>query len=343
MTRDKSTGNVFLDVMERLSTIEPDVWQSSFDVLDEEGVFRLLLYHPLGERKYKTPLLIVYAFINRPYVLDLHPGISVVRRYLEAGFCVYMIDWGYPTRADKYLKIDDYVDYVEKCIEDMKRREAVDEVNLHGYCLGGDLSVIYTALHQENVKNLLLQATPIDFHTDNTIAIWSRNLDADKIADTYHMGAGAFLNVGFLSVDPINLVFAKYRALLEEPQKKETLIDFLRMDKWIFDSPAIPGETYRQYIKEWYQQNLLIKNQFKSQGKTVDLSKIETPVLVLAATYDHIAPPESQKAILGAISSKDKDVYEMKKGHIGITVSGSSHKDFWPRVIEWLKERSEKI
>lgn len=340
---DESPRNIFLDVMERLSKVEPDVWQSRFEVLDEQGVFRLLLYHPVAERKYRTPLLVVYAFINRPYVLDLHAGISVIRRYLEAGFEVYMIDWGYPTRADQYLRVDDYVDYVERCIERIKDREGVDKVNLHGYCLGGDLSVIYTALHQENVKNLILQATPIDFHTDNTIAIWARALDADKIADTYHMAPGGFLNVGFLSVDPMNLMLAKYRGLVGEPQKEQTVIDFLRMDKWIFDSPAIPGELYRQYIKEWYHQNLLIKNQFRSQGKIVDLSKIEVPVLVLAAAYDHIAPPESQKAILGAISSKDKDVYEMKKGHIGITVSGSSHKEFWPSVVGWLEQRSDKI
>lgn len=335
--------NPFLDVMERLSTVEPDVWQSSFDVLDEEGPFRLLLYHPLKEREYKIPLLVVYAFINRPYVLDMHPDISVIRKYLEAGFQLYMIDWGYPTMADKYLKIDDYVDYTEKCVEHVKEKEAVDKVSLHGYCLGGTLSVIYTALHQENVKNLMLQAAPIDFHTDNIIAVWARNIDVDKIVDAYHMAPGGFLNVGFLSADPINLVIGKYHGLLEMLQDQASVTQFLRMDRFIFDSPDVPGETYRQYIKEWYQQNLLIRNEFVAQGKTVDLSKIECPVLVLAAAFDHIVPPESQKAILGATSSNDKDAYEMKKGHIGITTSRSSHKEFWPSVVEWLKQRSERI
>lgn len=178
---DRAADKSLLGVMERLSIVEPDVWRSIFDVVDEEGIFRLLVYHPLGERKYKTPVLIVYAFINRPYVLDLQPSVSVVRRYLEAGFRLYMTDWGYPTRVDKYLKIDDYVDYLEKCVEIIKEREGVDKVSLHGYCLGGNLAAIYTALHQENVKNLMFQATPIDFHTDNTLAIWARNIDADKI------------------------------------------------------------------------------------------------------------------------------------------------------------------
>lgn len=157
------------------------------------------------------------------------------------------------------------------------------------------------------------------------------------------MAPGEFLNVGFLLVDPINLMIGKYHGLFEKLQEEATVTNFLRMDKWIFDSPAVPGETYRQYMKEWYQQNLLVKNQFKCQGETVDLSKIEVPVLVLVAAYDHIAPPESQKAILRVISSEDKGVCEMEKGHIGITVSSASHREFWPKVMEWLGQRSEKI
>ena len=333
----------FLDVMERLSTIEADVWQSSFDVVDEDGIFRLLHYHPLVEKRYKDPLLVVYAFINRPYVLDMSPDISVIRKYLEAGFDVYMIDWGYPTVVDRYIEIDDYVDYIDKSVDCIKWIDKVNKLNIHGYCLGGNLSVIYTVLHQENVKNLMLQATPIDFSTDNTIAIWARSLNADKIVDTFHLAPGDFLNVGFLLVDPINLLVGKYHGVFEMLEEDRSLANFLRMEKWIFDAPSIPGETYRQYIKEWYQENLLMKNEFKSHGKKINLNEIKVPLLVLAATYDHIVPIEYQKVILDLISSKDKERYEMKKGHIGITTSRSSHKEFWPKAIRWLEERSKKV
>jgi Poly(3-hydroxyalkanoate) synthetase len=142
----------FSGVMERLSTMEADVGQSIFDVVDESGPFKLLHYHPLVEKRYKDPLLIVYAFINRPYVLDLSPEISVIRKYLEAGFDVYMVDWGYPTLVDRYLDLDDYVDYIDRSVEYIKWMNKVKKLNMHGYCLGGTLSVIYTVLHQENVK-----------------------------------------------------------------------------------------------------------------------------------------------------------------------------------------------
>jgi len=338
-----STDFTYFDVLERLSGVEVDVWQSQFDVVDKNGIFRLLHYHPTTQRKYKTPLLIAYAFINRPYVLDLSPDISVIKKYLDAGLDVYMIDWGYPTRVDQYITIDDYVNYIDKCVDYIRWRENVNRVSLHGYCLGGDLSVIYTVLHQEKIRNLMLQATPIDFDTDNTLAIWAKKLDVDRIVDTFRLAPGDFLNVGFLLVDPINLLVGKYHGMLEMLEEKRFLENFLRMEKWIFDAPAIPGETYRQYIKEWYQQNLIVKNEFVCDGIKIDLSKINIPLLVIAATYDHIAPLESQKAILNLISSRDKDVYEYSKGHIGITTSRASHKEYWPQVIKWLEERSIKV
>jgi poly[(R)-3-hydroxyalkanoate] polymerase subunit PhaC len=328
------------DVLSRITTLNVDVWPSKYDVVDEEGIFRLLHYHPLAEEKYRTPILIVYAFINRPYVLDMQPEISVVQQYLKAGFDVYMIDWGYPTAAHRFLDLDDYVDFIDRSVDEVKQRKNVDRVNLHGYCLGGTLGVVYTALRQRNIRNLILQAAPIDFHTNNTIALWARTLDPDKIIDIYHVMPGEFLNVGFLLLDPINLVIGKYEGFLDMISS-EGMSSFLRMDQWVFDSPAIPGEAFRQYIKQWYHDNLVIKGEFEALGERVDLKDIEVPVLVLAAKFDHIVPLESQKAILDLVSSKDKDVYEIGKGHIGITTSRDSHKEFWPKVIKWIQQRSE--
>ncbi|MBM3131483.1 MAG: alpha/beta fold hydrolase [Chloroflexi bacterium] len=343
MTTTRAEADQVKGILEKVAEAQSDVWPSKFEVVDEDGVFKLLHYAPLTEQKYRTPILIVYAWINRPYVLDMETDISVVRKYLNAGFDVYMTDWGYPGRVDRHLTLDDYVNFLDSSIETTKMRNNVDNVTLHGYCLGGTLSSVYTTLFQDNVRNLLLQATPIDFNTNNTINLWSRKLDVDKLVDAFGVAPGQFLNIGFIMVNPINLIAGKYKGLLDMIGSKEETSSFLRMDRFIFDSPNIPGETYRQYITEWYKKNTLIKGEFKALGQTIDLGKIEVPLLVLAATYDHIAPPESQKAIMNLVSSQDKEVYEMNKGHIGITTSRSSHKTFWPKVIEWIKVRSEAI
>ncbi|HLC23283.1 MAG TPA: alpha/beta fold hydrolase [Dehalococcoidia bacterium] len=337
----KQYGDTYAEVLQKVCDAQIDVWPSKFEVLDEEGIFRLLHYRPITEAKYRTPVLIVYAFINRPYVLDMRLEISVVNKYQQAGFDVYMVDWGYPTRADKYLDLDDYVDYLDKSVELIKRRNEVERVTIHGYCLGGTLSVVYSALRPDNVANLVLSATPIDFHTNNLLAVWARAMDPDKIADAFDMAPGEFLNVGFLMVDPINLIVGKYQGLLDTLESTEAIANFMCMDRWIFDSPAIPAATFRQYIREWYHENRLFKGEFKALGQTVDLSRIKASLLLLLATYDHIAPPEASKVILDKVSSTDKEVYQTDKGHIGITTSRASHKEFWPKVVKWVEQRSE--
>jgi polyhydroxyalkanoate synthase len=113
------------------------------------------------------------------------------------------------------------------------------------------------------------------------------------------------------------------------------------MEKWIFDSPDVPGETYRQYIKEWYQQNLLIKNKFTLGRKKVDLKKITMPTVILTASYDHIAPPESSEPLLEKISSEDKQSMAFPTGHIGISVGSKPAYEFWPRVCDWIIARSQ--
>ncbi len=339
----KPQPDSFNAVLKRVASLKVDVWPSKFDVEDEEGIFRLLRYHPQAPTRFRNPILIVYAFINRPYVLDMNPDISVVQKYLKAGFEVYMIDWGYPTISDESIDLDDYIDYIDRSAEKIRRKHSLVPLNLHGYCLGGSLSVVYAALQSGSIKNLMLQAAPVDFFTDNLIARWARALDPDKMVEAFHNAPGVFLNAGFLLVDPVNLIIGKYGNLMDMIESDEGVSSFLRMDHWIFDSPAIPGRAFSRYIKDWYHENSMVKGEFKVLGRKVDLSRIDVPVLVLAAKFDHIVPPASQRAILDHISSKDKQMYEMEKGHIGITTSRDSHREFWPRVVKWLEDRSDRV
>lgn len=340
---EKNIRERFIDAVSTISEMEVNVWESPYDVIDVDEPFRLIHYSPMVDRIHEIPTLIVYAYINQPYILDLSPEISVVRKYLQSGIDVYMIDWGYPAKADKYIGLSDYVDYVGKCVDIVKRRSGADKVNFHGYCLGGTLTAIYTALYQENVNSMVTHAAPIDFHTENIMTAWARSLDPDKIVDAMGNAPGEFLNFGFLSVDPIRLVVAKYQGLMNNLESSEFIESFLKMEKWIFDSPAIPGETFRQYIKHWYHNNELVNNKFELDGKRVDLRKIEIPILIVEARYDHIAPPESSEALLDVVSSKDTEVFNAKKGHVGVTMSGAMHKELWPKVCKWMKERSGEV
>ena len=323
------------------------------EIIFTEDKMKLIHYIPAVEKPYAVPVLVVYALVNRYYILDLQPDKSVIKKLLDEGFDVYIIDWGYPSGTDRYLTIDDYVNgYLNSAVDKIKQRSGLDKITLFGVCQGGTFSVMYAALHPEKIKNLVTLVSPVNFDTDKGLLhIWARSLDVDKIVDYYGIVPGDFLNAGFLLTDPFRLMIDKYVGLFEkiecetddgqcELRNEETVKNFLRMEKWIFDSPDQAGETFRQFFKDCYQKNLLIKNKMVIGKTTVDLKKISMPLLNVMAEFDHLVPNEASKPLNDAVSSSDKEMLVFPTGHIGIFVGSRSQKDVCPRISEWLKPRS---
>jgi polyhydroxyalkanoate synthase len=111
------------------------------------------------------------------------------------------------------------------------------------------------------------------------------------------------------------------------------------MEKWIFDSPDLPGETFRQFIRDCYQKNLLIQNKLDVGGRRVDLRKITMPLLNFYGKYDHLVPPEACEKLTAEVGSKDATDVCLDTGHIGIYVSSKCQREFGPGISAWLKER----
>lgn len=324
-------------IVEKIKGIKPGPCE--YETVYEDAPFKLHRF--VGEVGHKTPVLVSYAFINRPYVLDLHRDVSVIKLLLEARLDVWMIDWGYPSLADRHLRLEDYVEFIDTCVGKVGERTGTDKVTLWGYCLGSTLSVIYAALHPERVRNLVIQTPPIHFNTQNTVAVWARSIDPGKVSRALFNATGDFLNVAFLLVDPVRLVIGKYQSLLDSLEDEKSVKDFFYMDHWIFDSPAVAGKVYEEYITRWYHRNEVIEGKFTVGGRRVDLGQIKMPLLVLAAAKDHITPPESVLPFFEAVPSQDKKMLLSDKGHIGLTVSRSSHAKIWPEAIGWVVERSD--
>jgi len=324
-------------IVEKIKGIKPGPCE--YETVYEDAPFKLHRFK--GEVGHKTPILVTYAFINRPYVLDLHRDVSVIKLLLEARLDVWMVDWGYPSLADRHLRLEDYVEFIDTCVGKICELTGTDKVTLWGYCLGSTLAVIYAALHPEKVRNLVIQTPPINFNTQNTLAVWARNVDPEKVSRALFNVTGDFLNVAFLLVDPVRLVIGKYQSLLDSLEDEKSVKDFFYMDHWIFDSPAVAGKVYEEYITRWYHRNEVIEGKFTVGGRKVDLNQIRMPLLVLAAAKDHITPPESVLPFFESVPSQDKKMLLSDKGHIGLTVSRSSHAKIWPEAIKWVVERSD--
>ncbi|MBI5501595.1 MAG: class III poly(R)-hydroxyalkanoic acid synthase subunit PhaC [Deltaproteobacteria bacterium] len=324
------------------SPLEIEVGATSYETLHKRDRVELRLYKSTAKQPLATPTILVYALVNRYYMMDLQADRSMFKVFLDAGLDMYVIDWGYPTRGDKFLTMTDYIeDYIDHMVDEVRRRTGQPQVNLMGICQGGTFSAIYAALHPEKIRNLVTIVAPIDFDTDTGLLnVWARRMNVDQMVDTFGNIPGEFLNVGFLMLNPVRLMFDKYVSFLENLDDANFVANFLRMEKWIFDSPDQVGEAFRQFLKDLYQQNKLVKGELEIGGRKVDLKNITMPVLNAFAEADHLVPPACSRRFTELTSSKDTEVLAYPTGHIGMFTSRRSQTEYTPRMAAWLAERS---
>ena len=320
-----------------------DVGTLSHEILEETRLYKLLHYRPLVSRTAKTPILVVYALMNKSYILDLQPDKSWLRSLLSQGFNVYLIDWKTPTSIDKYVSFDDYVNYyVDDCVDLVTKENSVERLTLHGYCLGSTMAAMYTSLHQEKVRNLVTIAPIIDTENDKTVlANFARYLDVKAITDILGNFPREYLYGCFSMLKPFKQGANKYLNLVENIDNAKFVQNFLRMEKWLYDTPSIAGETFRQWIEDIYQKNLLVKNEMWIGENLVDLSKINVPLLNIVAEEDHLVSPQCSVALNDSVSSMDKRLMHFHTGHVGLIASSYSQNNVLPKVGQWLRVRSQ--
>jgi polyhydroxyalkanoate synthase len=324
-----------------LGSLDTEIGATPFERVYQEDRVSLKYYRPQAAPRLKTPLLLVHALFNRETLLDLQPDRSVVQALLKEGIELYLVDWGSPGHKDRYLTLDDHLNgYLDNMVEFIHQRHRVSRVNLMGVCLGGTFGVIYAALYPEKVKNLITTVSPTHFNTDKGLLhIWLKEIDADRLVNAFGNLPGNLMNIALLLMNPARLLFDKYVGFLENIDNKEFVENFIRMEKWIFDSPDIPGETLRQLIKDLYQQNLLIKGEMRVGSRRVDLQKVTMPVLNIYGQYDHLVPPEACQRLTAKVGSADTEDLCLDTGHVGIYVSARFQRELVPRIAAWLAER----
>ncbi|MBK8210743.1 MAG: class III poly(R)-hydroxyalkanoic acid synthase subunit PhaC [Rhodospirillales bacterium] len=328
---------------------EVDIGSTPKDVFYARETFQVYRYKPVVDKDklHPVPMLISTPLINGYEVADLQPDRSLVRNFLNEGIDVYMINWGYPKRTDRFNDIDDYVtDFLDDIVDHVIDGSGADKINLFGICMGGTMATCYSALHPEKVRNLVLTVTPIDFHQTKVegqphvglLFEMGRSVNVDAMVDAFGNVPADVLNVSFLMASPFTLMFGKYADTIDLLDNKEALLNFLRMEKWLFGGPEVAGEAYRQFVKEFIQSNNLVSGKLKLAGRKVDLKNLSMPILNVFAERDHLVPP-STTALGKYVGNKD-DYQELpiKTGHIGIYTGGASQKILAPGVAKWLKE-----
>lgn len=309
-----------------------EIWRS--------GKLRLYRYRPIARPAGGAPLLIVYALVNRPYMMDLQEDRSLIRGLLAEGLDVYLIDWGYPDGADRFTTLADYIDgHIAACVEQILGIHRLDALNILGVCQGGVFSLCFSALYPELVRNLITMVTPVDFHTPaDLLSKWARKIDVAAWVGVGNV-SGDILNELFLSLMPFRLRHQKYVELARGSADRARLENFMRVEQWIFDSPDQAGAAFREFILWFYQENRLAGNRLEIAGRKVDLHALRLPMLNLIGRKDHLVPPAASAALQRLAGSDDFTSLEFDLGHIGMYISARAQREVPAAIAHWLAAR----
>lgn len=288
-----------------------------------------------------TPLLVVYALVNRPYMMDLQPGRSVIASLLGHGVDTWLLDWGYPDASDQFHSLADYLfDDLDAMIDVVCRECGTDAVNLLGVCQGGVFSLCYTSAKPGRVANLVTLVTPVDFHTpDNLLSSWVRAIDVDALVDALGNVPGSLLNFSFLALKPFALGARKYLEMIDNADDAERLATFLRMEKWINDSPDQAGAAFREFARTFFVDNGLVNGTATIGEARIDLGRITHPLLNVIADRDHLVPPSASTPLARLTGSADYHEHHVDAGHIGLFVGSRTSSHVAATIAEWLAAR----
>ena len=333
----------------RVSTSRATVAQTPKQVIWTLNKARLYRYIPVvpAEQRHKIPLFLVFALMNRPYILDLRPGHSFIEYMVKQGYDVYLLDWGAPGPEDKDLKFDDYVlDYLTRAVRKVKAVSGSDEFSMLGWCIGAIISTIYAALRPDDgLKNLLLLTAPLDFSDKQTggFVRWVNDhaFDPDKIINAFGNMPGELIDYGAKALKPVENYIGSYLTLWDNLDNPRVVESWHAMNTWVNDLIPMAGATYRQLIQELYKENRLIQGNLIIRGERVDLSHIRANLLNVIALADHISPTCQSESIMTKVGSQDQLMLKVKGGHIGMMAGSGAQKFTWPHINEWLAAHSE--
>ncbi len=328
--------------------------QTPREVAWQKDKARLYRYEPDAEKRFPVPILLVYALILRPYILDLTPGHSFIEYLVGEGFDVYMLEWGVPGDEDKHLSFENYVlDYLPEAVQQVLSNSGAEELTLFGYCQGGTMAAMYAALFPEApLRNLILLATPVDFAPDDPglfglWTLWSRQeyFDPDLVVQTFgnlpaDMVSRFIESASDMSRSVIDSISA-HATPWNRIARESFTAPFLAVSKWVDDGIPFPGEAFRQWIRDFYQRNKLVKGELELRGNRVDLSNIECPVLNIAGKKDFICPLSQAEPTTDLVGSQDREFLVLDAGHVGLMCGPTAENELWPQTRDWLEPRSK--
>lgn len=330
-------GPDMLQALRRCSARQPVSRDATdFDVVLQQAPFSLRRYRLPERESGGRPVLLVYSTVNRPDLLDLSPRRSMVRRLLEAGHDVYLVDWGRPLAADALLDLDDYVDdFLGRVVRWLRARHDDQPLDAIGICQGGIFLSCYAALYPESIGRLINMAVPLNppacgHGLGHLAASWQATAAADGNIP------GPALSAAFTALKPTDLLIRRYSSLPRITGDDEALDDFLHLEAWMYDCPDQPAALFNQFVEGIYQRGALLGGELRIAGRPVELAAIRARVLSIVAEADHLVPPAVTTGLERVLPAERYASQSLPGGHLGLFTGGRQGQAAMQHILEWL-------
>lgn len=325
-----------------IGTPAPAVGATPRTQVARRGTFSLYHYQPVCGDVYRVPILLVMATTNKSFILDLAPGRSLMEFLVQRGYDVYVVDWNPPGQDERGLRVEDYVqDFIPEAVRHVQERSGEKQITLIGYCMGSVLTTIYSALNPgAAVKNLIGFTTPIDYTRIGFRDLNDqRYFDVDRLVDSVGIVPASMIEAGFEVLRPAGRPVSNMR-LWDNLWNDDYVQSYRMLERWGAETLPLPGEYFRQLTKELFWKNGLVEGSLRIGGRPVRLSNIDASLLSVVAEHDHLVPPECAAPLVEQAGSRDKEQLVLPGGHVSLIAGPNAIKRLWPKLDQWLQERS---
>lgn len=300
-----------------------------------------------GEQGSPPPLLIIAAPIKRPYIWDLAPARSAIRRCLQDGFHLHLLEWLPASPRTGNTGLDECVHAIEHCVAEITQAGGAKPVLL-GHSLGGTMATIYCACSPESVGGLVLLSAPVSFQPQE-----SRFRDAlvslvpSDIPETEPFPGSLLSHMSALA-SPGTFVWSRLMDAARCVGDREAMDIHARVERWALDEVPLPGKLVHQIIDWLYRENRLCGRMLRVNGTLIDPSSLMVPTLAIVNTDDEVAPLVSVKPFADARPAGTMRIIEypgetgVALQHLAILVGREAHARVWPQIFAWIKSLTEE-
>lgn len=343
-----SAGGKRLLALSRVLTTRACIGRSSKHLIWSLNKAKEYRYDPVlpCEQRHRVPLLLVYAPLGRPAILDLCPGHSFVEWMGQRGFDLFLLDWGCPGPEDQSLGLSEYVlEYLPRAVRKMKSAAGTQDYSMLGWSIGGIFAACYAALFPRNgLRNLILLTTPLDYSAKEAIVLArladGRWFPLERVLRALGNIPGELIALGAAMAGPVQSLLRPFVQLGDHLDDAPFVNHWHAHRSWATGMVPLTGALFRDLVVELYRNNRLMRGELRIGDQRVDLGMIRANLLNVIAADDYASPPCQSEGLLGVVGSKDKEELRLPGSHVESMAGISAPQDAWPKIQAWLAKRS---